>query len=167
MYQRACDVGSGLGCHNLAFANQHGRGVKQDPQSALRLSKQACGRGITSACVNLGHLSSRARVDRPTLRSHCDSTTGPARMATRGGAVGSRDSTVPARASRQTPPRPSRSTRRLARMESTHRAPCSRRRIDADLPRGDCVEYLIGQLTLSRRVANTAFIRPRPPSSTQ
>jgi uncharacterized protein len=50
-FDRACKLGDGESCHELAVAYQKGSGVERNPGMATALEKQACELGFTSSCA--------------------------------------------------------------------------------------------------------------------
>jgi hypothetical protein len=67
-FQRACDLGSQVGCRSLADSLVAGRGTPQDLQKAVSLYRGACGAGEIGSCFELGRLSHRGvGVERDSL----------------------------------------------------------------------------------------------------
>ena len=56
LYQKACDGGDALGCHNLGLLYKNGQGVNQDYQKAAQLYQKACDGGNAVGCFSLGFL---------------------------------------------------------------------------------------------------------------
>ncbi len=59
-YRKACDLGAGIGCFNLAQMLELGDGVDEDPheaelllQQARKLYQQSCDAGALTWCTNL------------------------------------------------------------------------------------------------------------------
>ncbi len=55
-YRRECDSGDQLGCYNLAYRYENGKGVPKDLTRAVSLYKASCDAGQDLACNNLGVL---------------------------------------------------------------------------------------------------------------
>lgn len=58
---RACDLGNGAGCANLAFLYATGKFVKQDDRRATTFYAKACDLGDPQGCYNVGLMADDAR----------------------------------------------------------------------------------------------------------
>ena len=55
-YEKACDGGNALGCHNLGVLYATGEGVPQDFVRAASLFERACVGGDADGCLTLGRM---------------------------------------------------------------------------------------------------------------
>ncbi|MGP1561743.1 MAG: tetratricopeptide repeat protein [Helicobacteraceae bacterium] len=56
LYERACQLGDGRGCYELARLYEAGQDIRYDPSRAVKLHERSCGLGYGEACFRLGDL---------------------------------------------------------------------------------------------------------------
>lgn len=56
LYEKSCNMGNAIGCHNLGFLYAQGMGVRQNFTKAIQLYENSCNDGYVISCSNLGHL---------------------------------------------------------------------------------------------------------------
>lgn len=65
LFQKACDLGDGVGCRNVGIRFRYGRGATPDPIRAAAAYKRGCELGEMMACNGLGDVHEKGDLGKP------------------------------------------------------------------------------------------------------